>query len=386
MSPLNTAFGASGPSSNDGSVSPQQTVTPKTVAFELTIADSPEYRARLPMRVKIYPHDTTDSIVTTVKNFYGLYSGPTGSKGVSFEDYEGNTLIARYENFQDRMVVYVRVIEEAPPANPSAYAPRPYHDPSSMSGHPYYSDNAYPAPQASRFTQEMSRPNSRSSRRRSPSPNTARGRRSASASTNGKKGRSRSSKTRASVSRSHTELYSDSINGYSSNDEHGSTSGKNKDQIPNPDISMDNIVEGGRRKRAKFESSVSGDRHFGKAGSERLTTSGYRNCPCSHPLRCRQQLRTLPCLPLAVLNLIALRCPLCSLIKTLSRTPLAPCNRRKAIAVASHIQAFTQHQDLTLVATEIVADTLAAQWEFFLRPTLLWAAASLKKIRTLPFS
>ncbi|KAH7188608.1 uncharacterized protein B0J16DRAFT_97657 [Fusarium flagelliforme] len=255
MSPLNTTFGASGPSSNDGSVSPQQTVTPKTVAFELTIADSPEYRARLPMRVKIYPHDTTDSIVTTVKNFYGLYSGPTGSKGVSFEDYEGNTLIARYENFQDRMVVYVRVIEESP-ANSSAYAPRPYHDPS-MSGHPYYSDNGYPAPQASRFTQEMSRPNSRSSRRRSPSPNTAtaRGRRSASASTNGKKGRSRSSKTRASASRSHTELYSDSINGYSSNDEHGSTSGKNKDQIPNPDISMDNIVEGGRRKRAKFESS-----------------------------------------------------------------------------------------------------------------------------------
>ncbi|UZP44402.1 hypothetical protein NXS19_012214 [Fusarium pseudograminearum] len=205
------------------------------------------------MRVQIYPHDTTDSIVTTVKNFYGLYSGPTGSKGVSFEDRGGNTLIARYENFQDRMVVYVRVIEE-PPANPSAYAPHPYHNPS-VTNHPYYSDNGYPAPQASRCAQEMSRPSSPSSRRRSPSPHTARGRRSASASTNGKKGRSRSSKTRASASRSHNELYSDSITGYSSNDEHDSTSGKNKDQLPTTDISVENIVEGGRRKRAKFESS-----------------------------------------------------------------------------------------------------------------------------------
>ncbi|KAJ4250528.1 hypothetical protein NW762_011782 [Fusarium torreyae] len=253
MSPLNTAAGASGASSHAGSVSPQQTATPKNVAFELLFLDSPQYRARLPMRVQIYPHDTTDSIVTTVKNFYGLYSGPTGSKGVSFEDEHGNTLIARYENFRNNMVVYVRVIEE-PPANPSAYAPHPYHS-ASVGGHPYYSDNGYPAPQAQRFAQELSRPSSRSSRRRSPSPNTAPDRRSASVSTNGKKGRSRSSKTRASASRSHTELYSDSITGYSSNDEHGSTSGKNKDQLPTTDISVENIVEGGRRKRAKFESS-----------------------------------------------------------------------------------------------------------------------------------
>jgi hypothetical protein len=327
MSPI--AFDASGASSNGGSVSPQQTVTPKNVAFELLFPDSPQYRARLPMRVQIYPHDTTDSIVTTVKNFYGLYSGPNGStKGVSFEDNGGNTLIARYENFQDRMVVYVRVIEESP----ATYAPHPYHNPSVAASHPYYSDNGYPAPQASRCAQELSRPGSPSSRRRSPSPHTVRGRRSASTSTNGKKGRSRSSKTRASASRSHNELYSDSITGYSSTDEHDSTSGKNKDQLPTTDISVENIVEGGRRKRAKFESSVSGDRHFNKAGSQRLTT-GHRNCPCSHHLRCRQQHRTLPCLPLAVLNLIALRFPSCSLTKIPSRTPLAPCSHHRATAM-----------------------------------------------------
>ncbi|KAM6513426.1 hypothetical protein FALCPG4_015850 [Fusarium falciforme] len=171
--PLNTSTSASGASSNNGNVSPQQTASPKNVAFEVLFLDCPQYPARLPMRVQIYPHDTTDSI---------------------------------------------------------------------------------------RFAQDISRPSSRSSRRRSPSPNTARGRRSASASTNGKKGRSRSSKNRGSTVRSHTELYSDSITGYSRADEHGSTSGKNKEQQPTTDISVENIVKGGRRKRAKFETSVSGDR------------------------------------------------------------------------------------------------------------------------------
>src|SRR3978361_978870 len=82
---------------------------PKSVIFEYLLAEtSIHHRARLPMRVNIYPHDGTDSIVTTVKNFYGLYDG----NGVSFEDKDGNTLIARYENFADKMTVYVRVIDE----------------------------------------------------------------------------------------------------------------------------------------------------------------------------------------------------------------------------------------------------------------------------------
>ncbi|KAM6514006.1 hypothetical protein FALCPG4_015190 [Fusarium falciforme] len=253
MSPLNTATSASGASSNGGSVSPQQTASSKNVAFEVLFLDSPQYRARLPMRVQIYPHDTTDSIVTTVKNFYGLYSGPTASKGVSFEDEHGNTLIARYGNFRNNMVVYVRVIEE-PPANPAAYSLHPYHS-ALIGGHPYYGDHGHPAHQAQRFAQDISRPSPRSSWRRSPSPNTARGRRSASVRANGKKGRSRSSKNPSSTARGHTELYSNSIPGYSSADEHGSTYGKSKEQQPTTDISVENIVEGGCRKRAKFESS-----------------------------------------------------------------------------------------------------------------------------------
>jgi hypothetical protein len=47
------------------------------------------------------------------------------------------------------------------------------------------------------------------------------------------------------------------MNGYTSGDgAPGSSCGKNKDHLGNTEISLENIVEGGRRKRAKFESSV----------------------------------------------------------------------------------------------------------------------------------
>lgn len=273
MSPINTSVPMSGDSSNGGSVSPRQTATPKNVAFELLFMESPQYRARLPMRVQIYPHDTTDSIVTTVKNFYGLYSGPTGSKGVSFEDQHGNTLIARYENFRNNMVVYVRVIEE-PPAASTDFSQQTFHQPSIGTAESYYEQDGYqsqqtllppPPPlqqqqqqQPQRYAQDIARPSSRASRRRSPSPNGSRGRRSDSASTNEKQARSRSAKNRAALNHANADAYSDSMNGYSSGDgaPSSSTSGKTKEQLGTTDISVDNIVEGGRRKRAKFESSV----------------------------------------------------------------------------------------------------------------------------------
>ncbi|PTB62852.1 hypothetical protein BBK36DRAFT_1183700, partial [Trichoderma citrinoviride] len=248
LSPINTSGGMSAASSNGGSVSPRQAPSPKNVAFELLFLDSPQYRARLPMRVQIYPHDTTDSIVTTVKNFYGLYSGPPGSKGVSFEDELGNTLIARYENFRNNMVVYVRVIEEAPGAALESHRYRGLH----MGADSYYGGDAYALPQ--RFGPDMARSNSTSPRRRSPSPNVSRGRRSDSTSSNGKKGRSRSTKSRAL--QGHADAYAESMNGYSSGDGAPSTtSARAKEQLGTTDISVENIVEGGRRKRAKFESS-----------------------------------------------------------------------------------------------------------------------------------
>jgi hypothetical protein len=245
-SPIETLANVSADAAN-GSVSPRQPVAPKHVQFELLFPESPQYRARLPLRVQIFPHDSTESIVTTVKNFYGLYPRPgTSSKGVSFEDDQSNTLIARYENFSNNMVVYVRVTEESPPPA-GAFGPNLIQQ-SPASHHSYY-----PSTFAPDSTQQLGQqlPGS-PSRRRSPSPNATRGRRSASVSTNGKKGRSRSSKNRGP----NYDNHSDSLNGYSSGDgAPGSVSSKVKEQIGNTDISVENIVEGGRRKRAKFESS-----------------------------------------------------------------------------------------------------------------------------------
>ncbi|KAI1180784.1 hypothetical protein F4777DRAFT_585252 [Nemania sp. FL0916] len=217
---------------HSGSISPRQPVAPKHVQFELI--GTHQYRARIPLRVQIFPHDDTESIISTVKNFHGLYRNVAG---ISFEDDERNTLIARYENFSNNMVVYVRIIEESPPPvgafNSAALQTAPLDYPSHHAGH------------------HISRPGSPTSRRRSPSPNGNDERRSTSVSTNpaGKKGRSRSTKNQGSN-------YEDSVNSYSSGDgAAGSVSGKVKDQIGNTDISVENIVEGGRRKRAKFESS-----------------------------------------------------------------------------------------------------------------------------------
>lgn len=240
---------------------------PKSVSFELLFPETPQYRARLPMRVQIFPHDTTDSIITTVKNFYGLYAGPGGAKGVSFEDEQGNTLIARYENLRNNMVVYVRVIDEPSQAT-GAYGPSSYNSGSPITPLAYFpgDGNHMPPPQpaqALNYGQPMSRSDSRTSRKRSISPND-RGRRSASINTNpppSKKSRSRSGfKSRgSSVHGSFADNHSDAMNGYSSGDgATGSVSSKTKSEhLGNTEISLDNIVEGGRRKRAKFESSVS---------------------------------------------------------------------------------------------------------------------------------
>lgn len=231
-----------------GSVSPRTITAPKVVEFILLLQESP-YRARLPLRVSIYPHDTTDSIITTVAMFYGLYSGTGISKGISFEDQDGNTLIARYENFHNNMRVHVRVIEE--PLGPGYRA--------ALGGkQSYFHEESY-LPHGPQQPHTLApRPASRASRLRSASPNRGRDRRSMSAGTNptgSKKGRSRSSRTRTQVN---GEGLGDSFNGYSSGDGGaGSSSSRAKEQLGNTDISLENIVEGGRRKRAKFESSVS---------------------------------------------------------------------------------------------------------------------------------
>jgi len=260
-SPLTAQPSSTHNTSPSYSLSPVR-LAPKNVAFELLFDGGSNNRARLPMRVQIFPHDTTDSIVTTVKNFYGLYEG--AAKGISFEDDRGNILIARYENFLNNMTVYVRVILDYSQAwqphgqilnrsaSPiSAHRVHPLEEPFQM---------LPPQPaQALSYGQGVSRPASRVARKQSASPRLGRSRRSVSA----QKNRSRSgAMSREDSFQNHLDnLNSDNMKGYTSSDgEGGSVTSSRKarsEQLASAEISLDNILEGNRRKRAKFESSVS---------------------------------------------------------------------------------------------------------------------------------
>ena len=261
-SPPNHLYGMDNhcaPSSYD--LSPASPI-PKNVTFELLFDGDTQHRARLPMRVQIFPHDTTDSIVTTVKNFYGLYEGAT--KGVSFEDERGNTLIARYENFGNHMVIYVRVIPDYSQPSRSEEL-NGYNNASPISANrvsrhleePPQMLPPHPA-QILNYGQPSSRPVSRIANKRSASPR-SKSRRSESVHKG--HGRSAIKSCEASAHGNLDDLNSDGVNGYSSGDGGaGSVTSSRKarsEQLASAEISLDNILEGGRRKRAKFESSVS---------------------------------------------------------------------------------------------------------------------------------
>ncbi|KAF1918439.1 hypothetical protein BDU57DRAFT_199088 [Ampelomyces quisqualis] len=230
------------------SLSPTKHVQPKHVSFELLLPQSPQHRARLPMRVNIYPHDTTDSIITTVKNFYGLYE----RRGVIFEDRHGTTLIARFENFEHGMVVYVRVSAEDPDAED--YSPDPRQPTVSPRRPRPHLDEAFQMLPPIIHHQAGARAHSRNGRR-TKSPQPSRGR-SVSASTHARRSRpaakSRGNSSHGSFAEANGDVYSDSDGG------DGSVTGSHrsrKEPLASADISVDNIVEGGRRKRAKFDSS-----------------------------------------------------------------------------------------------------------------------------------
>jgi hypothetical protein len=223
----------------------------KQVTFELLLTELPQQRARLPIRVFIYPHDATDSIITTVKNFFGLYDG----NGLSFEDKDSCTLIARYENFQDGMTVYVRVNEGVgsdagtPRTSMSPMRPRTL-GPAFEMGPPSHSQG-----------QTISRPLSRTAYHRSASPQ-SRGRRSVSVSTLPKSRSRPNIKTRTgSAQGSFAEQNGDFPQDMSDSDGGNASVTSSRrgkaDILASAEISVDNIVEGGRRKRARFDSSVS---------------------------------------------------------------------------------------------------------------------------------
>ncbi|GAB7358171.1 hypothetical protein MBLNU230_g0325t1 [Neophaeotheca triangularis] len=214
----------------------------KHVVFQLIDQEDPRIQARLPMRVMISPRDTTDSIITTVKNFYGLYD-----YGVSFENKDGISIIAAHDNFDNDMVVYVRTVAQPPPPPPASVG----GDCASISpkkpslGAPF---EMRPPPMYS--PSEGIKMSAGSAGARSISPDgPALDRRSLSAA--------------PGQGRSHTDrggehgVHGEAGDGYSSSDNGGgsvTSSRRSRTEQVNAEISVDNIVEGGRRKRA-FESS-----------------------------------------------------------------------------------------------------------------------------------
>jgi hypothetical protein len=223
---------------------------PKKVTFEYLLHEAPQQRARLPIRVNIYPHDATDSIITTVKNFYGLYDG----NGVSFEDKDGCTLIARYENFQHGMVVYVRVAEDVASGSGT---PRTSMSPK----RPRLGPPFEMLPPQHGQGQPISRPSSRAAHNRSTSPYNNRGRRSISVTTGGKSRSRPNTKGRTgSAHGSFADHNGDMAQDYSDSDGGNASVTSSRrgkaDILASAEISVDNIVEGGRRKRARFDSSV----------------------------------------------------------------------------------------------------------------------------------
>ncbi|KAF2462129.1 hypothetical protein BDY21DRAFT_368252 [Lineolata rhizophorae] len=239
---------------------------PRHITFQLLLQDDNQPQPqphRLKLRVNINPHDTTDSIITTVKNFYGLYEG----RGLVFEDGAGTTLIAHYENFEHNMTVYVRVVNEDIEAR---LAKRDSQSHASALGNDVH-EMAPPPPAGSYQTFNeagVSRPSSRTARKRSLSPGSrGRGRRSVSANANSRPRGGRSSHAppnlKSRTSSTHggngNENNVDVANGFSDSDGgNGSVTSSRRgksEHVASAEISLDNIVEGGRRKRAKFESS-----------------------------------------------------------------------------------------------------------------------------------
>ncbi|KAF2015016.1 hypothetical protein BU24DRAFT_226774 [Aaosphaeria arxii CBS 175.79] len=247
---MNDVYPSTETTSGHEAMSPTKTAQPKHISFVLLLPQSPQHRARLPMRVNIFPHDTTDSIITTVKNFYGLYE----RRGVVFEDQHGTTLIARYENFDHNMVVYVRITAEEPEIDD--YSPDPRH--SASPRRPRLGD-AFQMLPPSLTAHQDGRLGSRTTGRHSQSPQPGRGRRSASASTNNKSRVRPAPKSRGTSSHgSFADINADAGNFSDSDGGNASVTSSRrsrKEQVASADISVENIVEGGRRKRAKFDSS-----------------------------------------------------------------------------------------------------------------------------------
>ncbi|KAK6543097.1 hypothetical protein TWF694_007020 [Orbilia ellipsospora] len=90
---------------------------PKHVVFALLTDASeptPKDNTNLPtVNFTINAHDTTESIASTVKSFFGLFSNDANVASayrVSFEDENGNRMILSYDNVEEKQMVFVRAM------------------------------------------------------------------------------------------------------------------------------------------------------------------------------------------------------------------------------------------------------------------------------------
>ncbi|KAL9087711.1 MAG: hypothetical protein Q9159_003523 [Coniocarpon cinnabarinum] len=207
--------------------------------------------ARLPLRVQIHDHDTTNSIIASVKTFFGIHEG----LGVSFEDEQGYNIIPQYENVRADTDIRVRLTQEIQPVpqvlghfaagitSPAAPSPAMASPAKSISAGPWMSM----VPSA-----HSSRPASRNAKSGDLSPDPARKR--------------LGSKGGRQVKTYDADGYSDSDAGSVS------VTSSRRDVLASADISVENIVEGNRRKGAKFESSQAFPSPISHAYSDKNST------------------------------------------------------------------------------------------------------------------
>lgn len=210
----------------------------KAVFFWLVVTAEGDQYARLPLNVHLQPRDDTQSIIQTVKNFFGLPE----RGGISFQDQDGLTLIPRYDNFINDSSpdpIHVRVIQE-PRRGRKGFTVPSSPDTPQLDG-PFEMQPPF----------HNSRSASQAARRASlsPAPGPSRPGVLARAASN--------AQTTAGKSFDRSADY-EAANGFSGSEAGSvSVSSSRRDHLASAEISVNNIVEGNRRKRAKFESSVS---------------------------------------------------------------------------------------------------------------------------------
>ncbi|KAK6360654.1 hypothetical protein TWF730_006789 [Orbilia blumenaviensis] len=95
---------------------PHPPTMPKKVTFALITdpAEVTEGVDELPtVKFTINPHDTTESITTAIRSFFGLFSGdPNAAYRVSFEDESENRIILSYHNVRENQTIFVKALGE----------------------------------------------------------------------------------------------------------------------------------------------------------------------------------------------------------------------------------------------------------------------------------